>query len=474
MKGKKFAFFHGTLLRGTLILTLAGFLTRIIGFFYRVFLAGHMGETLLGIYQLLFTVYGITFTIYGAGIQTAVSGMIAAKTDKTETGRKEQLHILKYAFLLSMGLAVSLSLIVYLFAEPISVYFLLESSCASYLKILCLLFPFCSISSMINGFFYGKKKAKVPAISQIMEQLFRVAFVCFLCIMLEATGSFSCKIAVYGVVIGEIAACIYNILRLKSVLDIPIFSGSSKKAAAFKIRTKKRSSIKNSKNSSDSGKILRSLIFFAGTLTGTKLVLAILRSAEAVFIPAALQQYGYSNEHALAIFGIFSGIALPFILFPATITSSLAVMLLPAIAEAHAERDEKKIRRYIRNSTKYCTLIGFIFTLLFLFGGDMIGTVLFHNQMAGEFIKWLSFLCPFLYLSSTFTSIINGLGKTQLTFLVTAVCLGLKILSLITMVPLYGMQAYLIATLVSQIIMTLWEGYYLKTYFKLPGTVSPE
>ena len=37
------------LLKGTMILTIAGFATRVIGFCYRIFLAGELGEVNLGI-----------------------------------------------------------------------------------------------------------------------------------------------------------------------------------------------------------------------------------------------------------------------------------------------------------------------------------------------------------------------------------------------------------------------------------------
>ena len=47
------------LLKGTMILTIAGFATRVIGFCYRIFLAGELGEVNLGIYQLIFPVYSI-------------------------------------------------------------------------------------------------------------------------------------------------------------------------------------------------------------------------------------------------------------------------------------------------------------------------------------------------------------------------------------------------------------------------------
>ena len=60
-----------SIIKGTLILTAAGLLTRIIGFFYKIYLSGLIGARNLGVYQLIFPVYGICFTLYASGIQTS-------------------------------------------------------------------------------------------------------------------------------------------------------------------------------------------------------------------------------------------------------------------------------------------------------------------------------------------------------------------------------------------------------------------
>lgn len=449
-------FLKGNLVRGTFVLTMAGFITRLIGFFYRVFLADRMGESLLGIYQLIFSIYGICFTIYGAGIQTALSRMIASNTETEAKKQQADKKLFFYGFSLSLAISLCLSASVFFFSEPISEYFLLEPACAEYLRILCLLFPFCATSACINGYFYGKQQAKVPAISQIIEQLARVSFVCLLCILFHADKKFSCKIAVAGVVAGECLACFYNVFQLSSIMP----KKSPVHHAFHKVRNHILQTLKKQG-------MFRSLLFLSGTLTGTKLILALLHSAEAVFIPAALKEYGYSSTEALALFGIFSGIALPFILFPSTVTNSFAVMLLPSIAEAHAKGYGRTIRNYVSKSCRYSLIIGYFFTSLFLCFGNYCGNTFFHSTDAGYFITMLSFLCPFLYLSTTMTSIINGLGKTGLTFFITTLSLVLKLFFLISLVPKFGIQAYLFGTLVSQIIMTIWEWHYLRNYMEL-------
>ena len=104
------------LLKGTLILTIAGFVTRLIGFVYRIFLAGELGEVNLGIYQLVFPVYSICFTIYAAGLQTGVSQMISHQPPKNHG------QILKAGILLSLCLSLGLSFFIFSFKFKIIIY----------------------------------------------------------------------------------------------------------------------------------------------------------------------------------------------------------------------------------------------------------------------------------------------------------------------------------------------------------------
>ena len=429
-----------TLIRGTLLLTITGFITRIIGFIYKIYLADLLGAKMLGIYQLVFPVYGICFTIYGAGIQTAISQNIAAElSSKGEKAAPKR--ILITGILMGLSLALLLSGIVYFGAEWIAAFFLLEPSLAPYLQILSVLFPFCSVSACINGYYYGISQARVPAVTQIIEQIVRVSFVFLFCSLLPVDDITGCRIAVWGLVAGEIASNLYNVWKV----------------------TRSISRIPGSLNPRHTG-VLRNLLSLAATLTATKLVISILHSTESVLIPAALKKFGCTMEEALSIYGILTGMSMSFLLFPSTITNSLAVMLLPNVASSYAAGNTKKIKQAVTLSVKYSLLIGLLCTAVFFLFGRDFGTVFFHNIDAGSYLVVLSWLCPFLYLGTTLTSIINGMGHTTVTFCYTLLSLSIKILFLIFAAPVFGIRGYLVGLLVSQLLLTLLEVIYLHRY----------
>ena len=424
------------IIQGTLLLTVAGFITRVLGFFYRIFLADKLGAAVLGSYQLIFPIFAICSSIYGAGVQTAVSQLIAAEQGKrsdsptakgltTSQNTIEQncRAILLLGCILSFLLAGSLTFWVYTKADWIAARFIMAPECAPYLQIMCMLFPFCGVGACINGYYYGIQNATVPSITQIVEQISRLSFVFILLIIFPGSAEHNCIIAVWGIVVGEIVSAVYNVYK---------YMHQPKKDKA------------NALSSFRHGLRHYSvpLLSLSTSLTGTKLVIALLHSAESVFIAAALRQYGCSTKEALSIYGIISGMVMPFILFPSSITNAIALMLLPAVATSSSDGDHAKVHRYFSTSNKYSLLLGAACTAFFMIFGNFLGDFCFHDQTAGEFLCLFSLLCPFLYMSTTLTSIINGLGKTKDTFLITCVSQSMKLFCLVALVPHFGIHLW--------------------------------
>ena len=61
-----------TVLRGAFLLTAAGFLSRIMGFFYRIFLSRIIGAEGLGLYQMIFPVLALALSVTSAGLPSGL------------------------------------------------------------------------------------------------------------------------------------------------------------------------------------------------------------------------------------------------------------------------------------------------------------------------------------------------------------------------------------------------------------------
>lgn len=418
------------IIKGTLFLTFAGIFTRMIGFLYRIFLANTLGETELGIYQLIFPVYSICFTLYASGLQTAISQLIS------NPHYKYSKKVIKTGIALSLIVSVSLSGLVYFFANEISLRFLFTKRTIPLLKNLAFIFPFCGITSMINGYFYGLREAKVPAITQMIEQLVRVGFV-FL-IYISHFTEFSSQVAVWGLIAGELSSNLYNLISLK-----------------------RSDQFETGKLTCSSGKIVRALVKQAVPLSANKLVVSLLASMESVLIPVMFMRFGLPQEQSFGLYGVITGIVLPFILFPGTITNSLSVLLLPEISKALNEHQHEKIFHTTQITIKYSLLLGCTATAIFLNYGKILGVTFFRSENAGRLLTLVATICPFLYVSTTLTSIINGLSKTHITFRNTIIGLVVRILFLLYATPKYGVYGYLLGLLLSQIFVSILDSSYL-------------
>lgn len=428
---------------GTLLLAATGMLTRIIGFFYRIFLSRTIGAEGLGIYQLVSPVMGICFSLTSAGIQTSISKYVSMEIGNKNPG-SARLY-LSIGLLISTALSLLTGFFIWDNAAFIASHWLGEIRCAQLLKILAFSYVPCSIHACINGYYYGQKKAAIPSFSQLTEQLVRVGSVYLFYMIAQSKGTaVTISMAVWGVTLGEIGGMLVSL----SAIGYEKATGSATTAC-------------------------KNLLQMAVPLTANRLLINLFSTVENIMIPGRLKLFGYTNTEALSVYGILTGMALAVIMAPSVITNSVSVLLLPTVSEAQAKENLPLIRKAIRKTTGACLLLGFLCTLGFLVTGNFIGNVIFTNSLAGTFIVTLSWICPFLYLNTTLSSILHGLGLPTVTFLLNLGGCCIRILFVLFAIPQLGIKGYLYGLLISQILISLLSIVILakKTHIHETGTI---
>lgn len=450
------------LITGTLILTGAGLITRVIGFFNRIYLSHLIGAREMGIYQLIFPVYMVAFAFCCHGMELALSQMVAAF--HTRPGKESSRRLVSTGIFFSLITSLLFSVLIYYYADFISIYILQEESCAICLKLMAPVLPFTAIRCCLHGYYIGQKKTFVPSMGQLIEQVVRV-FSIWLIVQIINVENFTASLAVCGMVIGEIAGTIYTYISYKVHSEQSTPRKSSNSPNNYDSGKISNPSKKASGNSNHNFHLLpygKELLRRAIPLTGNKLLLTMISALESVLIPFMLTYYYKDQDLALSMYGVLTGMALPFITFPSTLTNSLSVMLLPTISEAHAAGNKRQIHSTIEKTIKLCLTLGFTALLLFFFFGKSIGTYVFHNSSAGDFLFILSFLCPFLYLSSSGTSILNGLGLMKNAFFYNLTGIVIRIGAIIWLVPKMGIQGYLLGLLVAYLVLVGLQGMKIK------------
>lgn len=421
------------LFKGTLILTCSGFITRFIGFFYRIFLSHSIGAQELGIYNLTVPLQMLVFAATTFGIQTALSRQTASCM---AVGKHKEA---KDFFIVGTGAAFFLSsLFAFLLFNNhifIATEILKEPLTASLIRLTALSLPLGTIHICVNSYYFAQKKTILPSSVQLLEQVVRVSatYLIFL-IFLSDGRKVTSVIAAGGALASECAAALVSALAIgihfhRQRYSLSRLSQPFKKAAE--------------------------LFRLALPLSTNRILITLLSSIEVVLIPQRLRMSGLSSGDALGIYGVFTGMVLPLILFPSTITNSASVMLMPSIAQLNALGRQKRIRYVTSRTSIYCIGLGSICTLIFCVFGKTLGEVLFNSTTAGIYIQTVSFICPFLYLNTMLSSILNGLGRTVTCLIHSVIGLGIRISFVYFAIPLLGIRGYLYGILFSELVLTV-------------------
>lgn len=424
------------LIAGGFLLTLTGFVSRLIGFFYRIYLSRTFGEEGMGVYQLISPILALSFSLTAAGFQTAISKFVAESTGTLSHHSKTKPLVM--GIMLSLPFSVLVMLILIHFSEPIAIGWLKEPRTAALLRILALSIPLSAVHACINGYFYGLKKTLAPSLAQILEQCSRVAGVYICSLYYIAKGQTPpLSITVLGLVIGEFVSTLTTFVCF--LYTRAKVSQSSSACSPMPVW--------------DAGHPLtyQKLLSMVLPLIANRVTINALQSLETVSLPVRLKLYGYDHATALSVYGVLTGMAFPLIFFPNAVTGSIAVLLLPLISEETARGNQTEVRKLTCKTIQYCSLFGFLCMAIFFFFGRLLGRLLFDSTLAGFFITGLSFICPFIYLNSTLSAILQGMGRVVTLFVVNVAALLIRLCFIYGLVPTHGIQGYLWGLLAGQI-----------------------
>lgn len=410
-------------LEGTIILTFAGLLSRMIGFYNRIFLSRVIGAKELGIYQMIFPVYLLCFAICCQGFQVGLSQLTAAQKSVSNSGNTR--FLLRLTTSCCLLLASFICVILFFFSDFISIHILSTPSAGPCLRIAAIAVPFVTVKGCIQGYYIGCGNSAIPASCQLIEQIVRVGSIILIASTFLYVKCAGAKLAVIGMTTGEIISCLYTCIFL------------------LKEHQKYR------KPENPRYQLTKEFFRISLPLSANRICLTLLQSIEAIFIPRQMMLFYMDHTLTLELYGILTGIALPFLFFPSTLTNSMATMLLPSISADCKCKNYTHMNRTISLTTYGGFFMGLFFTSLFFLFGPWLGTFIFHSPIAGEYLRVLSFLCPALYLSSLFTSILNGMGRTNETFAHNIVSIIIRLLFIYFAIPHFGINGYIWGILIS-------------------------
>lgn len=167
-----------SLKKNAFILTIAGFIVKILGFAYRIFLANTIGAEGMGLYQLVLPIYGLILLGLTAGVGIAISRLVAEETAKGNNKNCVRIAVVSGVTIFIAGAIIVTVLLLNLdFVVGVLVG---DTRTKTSLLYLLPAIPFIAAITTIKGYFYGKQEVVPNAISQVAEQV--VNYWLFICL----------------------------------------------------------------------------------------------------------------------------------------------------------------------------------------------------------------------------------------------------------------------------------------------------
>jgi stage V sporulation protein B len=384
-----------SLLKGTLILGIAGVIVKVIGAVYRIPLANIITSEGMGYYGSAYPIYGFLIAISTTGLPTAISKLVSEKTALGLPGEAHRVFRISFATLFAVGLVSSTAL----FAGSRHLVSAMQNPKAYYsmIAVAPALF-FVPLMSAFRGYFQGLQNMVPTALSQIFEQLGRVAVGFALAIVLLPRGlEYAAAGASFGASSGAIAGLItiyivYLFHRKRILTDAP------------------RGSLK-ARESTNS--ILYRLFAIAIPITLGTSVMPLMNLIDSGIVVRRLQSAGFSIEQSVSMYGQLSQMAATLVNFPQVITVALAASLVPAISESVARKDIEGMRRKSVMGMRTSILVGLPASAGLAVLSRPIMLMLYPREPeAWMVLQVLALGFVFLAVIQTATGILQGIGKT--------------------------------------------------------------
>lgn len=443
-------------IKGAAILGIAGVIVKILGAIYRIPIGNIIKTEGMGYYQTAYPFYVLLLTVSTAGFPVAIAKLVSQR--RAIGDFKGSFKVFKVAL---MGLFIGgilTSLFVLFFAYPIVDSLGNKNAYYALVALVPALF-FVPIMSAFRGLFQGRQNMIPTALSQVMEQFFRVATGLFLTYILLDRGL---PIAAGGASFGGSVGAIVGVLTMYLIY--------------ISKRKEFKSEIQNSIETKyySTKKIIKDLLTIAIPITIGATIAPIMDAIDAGLVLRRLQSINYSEAQANEMFGQLKGFAQTLINLPQVFSIAIGMSLVPAISHANARKKWGDVKTLVASGIRMTLLIGLPSALgLFVLAKPIIGLLYFNNTpetiaSTGEILRYLSFGVIFLTLVQALTAILQGLDRPMIPVINLFIGAIAKIVLsyTLTAVPAINIKGAAISTVVAYAIAAILDIIALIVIFK--------
>ena len=386
--------------KGALILTICGLIGKVIGAFYRIPFALIVGAEGVGLYQLVYPLYTLMLTLASGGLPTSISKILSEQWAAGEYSLAKKTF--KFSMLLLVAFSIIASLLIVLFSYPVAKLQGNISAFGCYLAISPAVL-FVGIISGLRGYFQAKENMTPTAVSNLIEQVLKVAFGLLLAKLFLPKGIVAATIgALVGVTISEVAAFVFMAI---------CYAYSSKKFTLQKLLvTPVRQSNKQ---------ILGKILSIAMPIALGSIIMPISLLIDSALVVKLLSTHMDASQ-ATGLFGLQAGIVGSLSNLPVVAAIGVATAILPQLSKQKASGELDALKGATKNAFLFVLLVSIPCAIVYyFFAPQMIGFLYGHTFSEAEktvcvgLLKIGAFNIIALSVAQVSASVLQGLGHVK-------------------------------------------------------------
>lgn len=387
-------------MKGATILVIAGIVSKIFGAIFRIPLTNMIGAEGQSYYGVAYPVYQLFFAIATAGFPVAISRMVSERTAKGDHINAHKAY--KLSLKVSAALGVISFSIMYFGAGAIARAYANPGAEAS-LKAVSVALLFTPVVASLRGYYQGRQNMKPTALTEIIEQMVRVAVGLSLAYAFYKT---SLEKAAAGATFGASAG---------------ITAALAAMIIIYRIDKKERTRLFESSVSSDETgrQRVRQLFEYLIPITIGACIMPIMINIDAAIIVRRLVATGWDHGTAKTLYGLISGYCDPIIGLPSIFVDAICISMMPAITTAFTLKAKEELDEHMKTGLKTMMVIAYPCAVGLIVLGRPILRMLFmaktdEADMAVPILQILAVSIITLSVMRILAASLQGIGKMNL------------------------------------------------------------
>ncbi|WP_163971700.1 putative polysaccharide biosynthesis protein [Oceanobacillus halotolerans] len=429
------------IVRGTMLLTAATFLSKFLGMIYVIPFNSLVGETGGALFSYAYTPYNILISISTVGVPLAVSKFVSKYNTLGDYETGMRMFRAGLTLMTVTGFLAFVAL--FIGAETLAKMVIPDDDFQNSVGDVTLVIRMVSfallvipVMSIVRGFFQGYESMGPTAISQVIEQIVRIVFLlsaAFIVLKLfDGTIATAVSLATFAAFVGALASCavlwIYWQKRKHH-----IHKQIQQQTKKYEIPTKS---------------LFLELFRYAGPFVLVGIATPLYQFVDLLTFNRAMLTIGQSEIADIA-YSVINFYGHKLVIIPVTIATGLSLALIPAITKSYTQNNKDLVNQQINQSLQIVlvlvvpAVVG-LSSLSDVAYGSLYG--LTNIDITGPLLAWYAPVALLFALFTVSAAILQGINEQRFAVVSLTAGLLMKVLFNIQLIHFFGAKGAIFGT----------------------------